>query len=87
MRNYRLYRQTKCRPSYNGWAKKRKLQELKQGDLVAVMSAGAYGFAMSSNYNSRRRVAEVIVRGKEVYVTRKRESYEDLIRGESIPRM
>lgn len=68
-------------------AKKRKLQELKQGDLVAVMSAGAYGFAMSSNYNSRRRAAEVIVKGREFYVARKRENYEDLIRGESIPKM
>ena len=69
------------------FAKKRKLQELKQEDLVAVMSAGAYGFAMSSNYNSRRRVAEVIVKGKEFYIARERESYEDLIRRERVVRI
>jgi len=68
-------------------AKKRKMPVLKQGDLIAVMSAGAYGFAMSSNYNSRLRVPEVIVKGKEFLVTRKRETYRDLVRGESIPKM
>jgi diaminopimelate decarboxylase len=55
------------------------------GDLLAVMSAGAYGFTMSSNYNSRPRVPEVMVKGDEFYVVRTRESYEDLTRGESIP--
>jgi diaminopimelate decarboxylase len=55
------------------------------GDLLAVMSAGAYGFTMASNYNSRPRVPEVLVKGKVIMVIRKRESYEDLIRGESIP--
>jgi len=55
------------------------------GDLLAVMSAGAYGFAMSSNYNSRPRVAEVMVKDHEFSVIRARESYEDLIAGESIP--
>ncbi len=57
---------------------------LAQDDLLAVRSAGAYGFSMSSNYNSRPRVAEVIVDGSEFYVTRQRETLADLIRGESI---
>ena len=50
---------------------------------VAVLSAGAYGFAMSSNYNSRPRAAEVLVRGGSYSVIRARESYEDLVRGEA----
>ena len=66
-------------------AKDRKIPRLQSGDLVAVMSAGAYGFSMSTNYNSRRRVAEVLVRDDQIYVIRQRESYEDLIRGEKIP--
>jgi diaminopimelate decarboxylase len=52
---------------------------------VAVMSAGAYGFSMSSNYNSRPRVCEVLVRGDQFHLIRERESYDDLIRGETIP--
>lgn len=67
------------------FAKDRKILSLKPNDLIAIMSAGAYGFTMSSNYNSRPRVPEVLVRGKECYVIRERESYEDLIRGEKIP--
>ena len=66
-------------------AKDRKMPQSRPGDLLAVMSAGAYGFTMSSNYNSRPRVPEVLVKGKDIIVIRKRESYEDLIRGESIP--
>ena len=66
-------------------AKDRLLPEYRRGDLVAIMSAGAYGFAMSSNYNSRPRPPEVLVRGDEYHVIRKRESYDDLILGESIP--
>jgi len=66
-------------------AKDRKMPQSQPGDLYAVMSAGAYGFTMSSNYNSRPRVPEVLVKGKDIIVIRKRESYEDLIRGESIP--
>ena len=57
---------------------------VEQGDLLAVRSAGAYGFTMSSNYNSRPRVAEVMVDGDSFQVIRERESFEDLIRGESI---
>jgi len=66
-------------------AKDRKMPQSQPGDLLAVMSAGAYGFTMSSNYNSRPRVPEVLVKGKDIILIRKRESYEDLIRGESIP--
>lgn len=66
-------------------AKDRAMPEVKAGDLLAVMSAGAYGFVMASNYNSRPRVPEVLVRGKEIHVIRKRESLADLVRGETIP--
>ncbi len=58
---------------------------LRAGDLLAVRSAGAYGFSMSSNYNSRPRAAEVLVDGERAYVIRQREQFEDLIRGEQIP--
>ena len=66
-------------------AQDRELPALDKGDLLAVMSAGAYGFTMSSNYNSRPRVAEVMVKGDGYWVIRERESYEDLVRGERIP--
>ncbi len=66
-------------------AKNREIPALKQGDLIAVMSAGAYGFSMSSSYNSRPRVAEIMVKGDKYFVVRERETYEDLIKGESIP--
>jgi len=63
-------------------AKGRELPHSEPGELLAVMSAGAYAFAMSSNYNSRRRAPEVMVDGSEVSIVRERESYEDLVRGE-----
>jgi len=66
-------------------AQGRELPNLERGDLLAVHSAGAYGFAMSSNYNGRRRAAEVLVRGDQFEVVRTRDVFEDLIRGESIP--
>ncbi len=66
-------------------AKDRLLPEFKQGESMAVLSAGAYGFTMSSNYNSRLKVAEVLVKDGEYFIIRKRESYEDLVRGEDIP--
>ena len=66
-------------------AKDRELPAVEPGDLLAVMSAGAYGFSMSSNYNARPRSAEVLVRGDRYAIIRDRESYEDLIRGEHIP--
>jgi diaminopimelate decarboxylase len=49
------------------------------------MSAGAYGFSMASNYNSRPKIPEVLVKDHNLMVIRERETYEDLIRGESIP--
>ncbi|WP_415712966.1 diaminopimelate decarboxylase [Maridesulfovibrio sp.] len=64
-------------------AKDRMLPEMKQGELIAVFSAGAYGFTMSSNYNSRLRAAEIIVDGDDVIVGRRRETYEDLLKLES----
>ncbi len=66
-------------------AKDRTLPEIHQGELLAVMSAGAYGFSMSSNYNSRPRAAEVLVRGNDFYVVRERETYADLVNGEKVP--
>ncbi len=66
-------------------AKGRELPAVGQGDLLAVMSAGAYGFAMSSTYNSRPRVAEVLVKDDLAAVIRRRETYEDLTEGEIIP--
>lgn len=66
-------------------AKDREMPDVRQGEYIAVMSAGAYGFSMSSNYNSRPRAAEVIVKGKKHALIRKREIYNDLTRGEAIP--
>lgn len=66
-------------------AKDRSLPRLEPGELIAVMSAGAYGFVMASNYNSRPRAAEVFVRENRFHVVRTRETFEDLVRGESIP--
>ncbi len=66
-------------------AKDRELPAVAAGDLLAVMSAGAYGFSMASNYNARPRPAEVLVGGDRYAIIRDRESYEDLIRGEHIP--
>jgi diaminopimelate decarboxylase len=66
-------------------ARDREIALPAQGDLVAVMSAGAYGFSMASNYNSRPRAAEVMVRGDRYAIVRRREELEDLIRGEEIP--
>ena len=66
-------------------AKDRPMPDFQPGELVAVMSAGAYGFSMSSNYNARTRVAEILVKDKEFYVIRKRETYAQLIRGETVP--
>jgi diaminopimelate decarboxylase len=63
-------------------AKDREMESVAQGDLLAVMSAGAYGFSMSSNYNSRPRAAEALVDGEGFSVVRRRETLDDLIRGE-----
>jgi diaminopimelate decarboxylase len=67
------------------FAKDREIARPKRGDLLAVMSAGAYGFTMASNYNSHPKPPEVLVDGDKYYVVRKRESLEDLINGETIP--
>jgi diaminopimelate decarboxylase len=63
----------------------RSICNVDRGDLLAVMSAGAYGYVMSSNYCSRPRVAEVMVRGDQYHVIKSRESYSDLTKGESLP--
>ncbi len=66
-------------------AKERGLPIMEKGELLAIMSAGAYGFTMASNYNSRPKVPEVLVKDKEWFLIRERETYEDLVRGERIP--
>ena len=63
----------------------REIPDVRKGDLLAVMSAGAYGFSMSSNYCSRLRVAEVMVKDDQYHVIKDRQQYEDLTIGESIP--
>ena len=65
-------------------AQDRELPHVDEGDLVAVMSAGAYGFAMASNYNARPRAAEVLVDGAGYTIVRRRETYEDLVAGETM---
>ncbi|TKB45528.1 diaminopimelate decarboxylase [Thalassotalea mangrovi] len=57
---------------------------IRSGDLLAIRSAGAYGFTMSSNYNSRPRAAEIMVDGEHSYIIRERESFDDLIKGEHL---
>ncbi len=66
-------------------AKERDVEAYEPGELMAIMSAGAYGFSMSSNYNSRPRACEVMVKGDRFYIIRKRETFEDLVKGEMIP--
>ncbi len=66
-------------------AQDRELPRSDEGDLLAVMSAGAYGFAMASNYNTRPRAAEVLVDGDRYTIVRRRETYEDLVAGETVP--
>ncbi|MGQ9669904.1 MAG: diaminopimelate decarboxylase [Desulfosoma sp.] len=68
-------------------ARERTLPRLVPRDLLAVMSAGAYGFSMASNYNSRPRPAEILVDGKTYHVIRRRETWDDLVRLENIPLM
>ena len=65
-------------------ARRRRLPVVEAGDLLCVRSAGAYGFAMSSNYNARPRAAEVLVDGDVAYLARARETFEDLVRGERV---
>jgi len=65
----------------------REMPKLDEGDLLAIMSAGAYGLVMASNYNSRPRPAEVLVRGDKFALIRKRQTNKDLIRGEIDPKL
>ncbi|MEI6420665.1 MAG: diaminopimelate decarboxylase [Lentisphaerota bacterium] len=68
------------------WVKERELPStIKEGDIVVVENAGAYGFAMSYQYNGRLRPAEVLVNGKDHYLIRKREEFEDMIRNTTVP--
>jgi len=66
-------------------ARDRRLTKICEGDLLAVLNAGAYGFSMSSQYNSRPRCAEVLVRNGEYVLVRRRESFEALLAGQEIP--
>ena len=66
-------------------AQDRTLPELKSGDLIACMTAGAYGAAMSSTYNTRPLVQEVLVRGDAWSIVRPRQSYDDLIAQDRVP--
>lgn len=66
-------------------AQNRDLPPVKAGDVLAVMSAGAYGFTMASNYNTRPMPAEILVDGAEAHVVRERQTLEDLVRGEHVP--
>ncbi len=66
-------------------ARDRQIELPEAGDLLAVETVGAYGFSMASNYNGRRRPAEVLIEGGEATLIRERETHEDLMRGETIP--
>ncbi|RLI95353.1 MAG: diaminopimelate decarboxylase [Candidatus Altiarchaeales archaeon] len=67
-------------------AKNRRLPRIERGDLIAIMDVGAYGFSMSSQYNSRPRPAEVLIWGETVEVIRERETHEDLLRNQRVPK-
>lgn len=66
-------------------ARDRLLPEIREGDLLAILNAGAYGFVMSSQYNSRPRCAEILVRNGKYAIIREKEDFEDLIRGQHLP--
>jgi diaminopimelate decarboxylase len=66
------------------WLGRDRALVVEPGDLLAVMSAGAYGFVMSSNYNTRPRAAEVMVDGDDMHLVRGRERVEDLFRDERL---
>jgi diaminopimelate decarboxylase len=69
-----------------GYVDSRRLPVPQVGDFIVIENAGAYGFVMSSNYNSKRRAAEVLIENHQPKLIRSRESFDDLIRGETIPR-
>jgi len=64
------------------FAQDRQLPETREGDLIALMSAGAYGFVMASNYNSRPLPAEALVNGEQFSLIRRRQTMDDLVREE-----
>ncbi len=66
------------------FAQERDMPQPQAGDLLAVMSAGAYGFVMASNYNSRARSPELLVEGAKVHVIRERDTFDDLVHGEKL---
>ena len=81
----RAHRDAALRGSTRGTGRAhRELPDVQPGDLLAVESAGAYGFVQASNYNSRTRPPEVLVDGAQWKVVRTRETWEDLIRGEEL---
>ena len=65
------------------FARDRELPLMEEGDLLALLDTGAYGMVLASNYNTRRRPAEVLVDGKSAKVIRRRETIADLVRGET----
>jgi diaminopimelate decarboxylase len=67
------------------FARGRELPEARSGDLLAILTAGAYGFVLASNYNSRPRPCELLIDGAQIIVARRRETFEDLVRGEIVP--
>lgn len=67
-----------CETDTLGWD--RKLNEVREGDILAIKNAGAYGYSMSSNYNSRFRPAEILIEGGEARLIRRRETFDDIIR-------
>jgi diaminopimelate decarboxylase len=67
------------------FARNRPLPEIKEGDILSIMNAGAYAFSMASQYNSRPRPGEVIVREGQVDVIREKETYADLLSKENLP--
>jgi diaminopimelate decarboxylase len=66
------------------WLARERALAIAPGDLLAIRTTGAYGFTMSSNYNTRPRAAEVMTDGKKMHLVRARESLDDLLRGESL---
>jgi diaminopimelate decarboxylase len=66
-------------------ARDRKLPKVEKGDVIAIFDVGAYGFAMSSQYNGRVRASEVLVRAGTTNLIRRRESYSDLLNGQTLP--
>jgi diaminopimelate decarboxylase len=68
------------------FCKDRPLPKVNEGEYVALLSAGAYGFVMASNYNSRPMAAEVLVNGRKAAVVRKRQEFSDLWEGEALPK-